>query len=370
VVVVAAHRTAGAVDHTAAGIASRWRDLPFLVPIKTLQLEKIDMRRTKANSRKVEWASLAGLALGVALLTAYFPLSGLAQQPGQKTFSSADDASAALVTAAQQNDEKAMLAILGPEGKQIVSSGDDTEDANNRANFVQRYKEMHRLAAEPDGSTTLYIGAENWPTPIPLANKGNAWFFDTDAGRSEILYRRVGHNETSAISVCLELVAAQKEYWGSHDNEYAQKLFSDAGRHNGLYWKAAAGEAQSPIGPLVASAVADGYPKGQEGVSTPFRGYYFRILTEQKKTTSSDAKRYVVQGKMTGGFAFVAYPAEYRSSGVMTFIVSADGVVYEKDLGAKTGVLAKAMKEYNPNSGWQEAEEQPDDETVAAQETK
>jgi hypothetical protein len=251
-----------------------------------------------------------------------------------------------------------------------VSSGDDTEDANNRANFVQRYQEMHRLAAEPDGSTTLYIGAENWPTPIPLANKGNAWFFDTDAGKREILYRRIGHNETSAISVSLELVAAQKEYWGSHDHEYAQKLFSDEGLHNGLYWKAAVDELQSPIGPLVASAVADGYPKVQDGISTPYRGYYFRILTRQGKRASGGAKNYVVHGKMTGGFAFLAYPAEYRSSGVMTFIVNADGVVYEKDLGRKTGVLARAMKEYSPNPSWQEAEDQPDDEIVASQETK
>ncbi|MGA2413552.1 MAG: DUF2950 domain-containing protein [Candidatus Sulfotelmatobacter sp.] len=294
----------------------------------------------------------------------------LAQQPGQKTFSSSEDASSAFVTAAQSNDEKAMLDILGPDGKQIVSSGDDTEDANNRANFAQRYQEMHRLAVEPDGSTTLYIGAENWPTPIPLLNKGNLWFFDTDAAKKEILYRRIGHNETSAISVSLELVAAQKEYWGSHDNEYAQKIFSDTGRHNGLYWKAAGDEAQSPIGPLVAAAVAEGYPKGQEGVSTPYRGYYFRILTQQKKTASSGAKNYVVHGKMSRGFAFVAYPAEYRSSGVMTFIVNADGVVYEKDLGDRTGVLAKAIKAYNPDPSWQEAEEQPDDETIAAQDTK
>jgi hypothetical protein len=310
------------------------------------------------------------LAALATFLTGCTLTSSLAQQPGQKTFSSPEDASRALVAAAQSNDEKVMLDILGPDGRQIVSSGDDTEDANNRVNFVQRYQEMHRLAVEPDGSTTLYIGAENWPTPIPLANKGSAWFFDTDAGKKEILYRRIGRNETSAISVSLELVAAQKEYWGSHDNEYAQKLFSDEGRHNGLYWKAGDGEPQSPIGPLVASAVADGYPKVQDGISTPYRGYYFRILTEQKKTASTEAKNYVVHGKMSRGFAFVAYPAEYRSSGVMTFIVNEDGVVYEKDLGAKTGGIAKAMKEYNPNSSWQEAEEQPNDETVATQRTK
>jgi hypothetical protein len=324
------------------------------------------MRRT--NVKSGNWANLPKLAGAAIVLTACFSIRSLAQQPGQKTFSSSEDASIALVTAAQRNDEKAMLDILGPDGKQIVSSGDEAEDTQSRANFVQRYQEMHRLATEPDGTTTLYIGAENWPTPIPLLNKGNAWYFDTDAGKKEILYRRIGHNETSAISVCQELVAAQKEYHAAQHNEYAQKLFSDEGQHNGLYWKAGEGEPQSPSGPLVASAVADGYAKSQDGAPTPYRGYYFRILTRQKKTTASGAKSYVVNGKMTEGFAFVAYPAEYRSSGVMTFIVNEDGVVLEKDLGRKTGVLAKTMKEYDPNSSWHEAEER--EETADAQEAK
>ena len=214
---------------------------------------------------------------------------------------------------------------------------------------------MHRLVKEPDGTTILYIGAHNWPTPIPLVNKGSSWYFDTEAGKKEILYRRIGRNELSAIRVCQELVAAQKEYSAQH-KEYAQKIFSDEGQHNGLYWKAAAGEPQSPIGPLVASAVAEGYGKSLEGPPTPYRGYYFHILVRQGK--NGRAKSYIVNGKMTEGFAFVAYPAEYRSSGVMTFIVDQDGVVHEKDLGKKTDVLAKAMKEYNPNSTWRKAEEQ------------
>jgi len=287
-------------------------------------------------------------------------VASVAQQPGQKTFSSPQDASSALAAAAQSNDEKAMLDILGPDGKQIVSSGDEAEDAKSRANFAQRYEVMHRLVAEPDGTTTLYIGAENWPMPIPLVNKGDSWYFETDAGKKEILYRRIGENETSTIRVCEELVAAQKEYRASQHDEYAQKIFSDDGQHNGLYWKAADSEPQSPIGPLVASAVADGYSKSQSGAPTPYRGYYFRILARQNKTTSGGGKSYVVNGKMTGGFAFVAYPAEYRSSGVMTFIVNDDGVVYEKDLGRKTAMLAKAMKEYNPNSTWQKAEAEHD----------
>jgi hypothetical protein len=287
----------------------------------------------------------------------------MAQQPGQKMFSSAEEATNALVTAAQANDEKMMLDILGPDGKQIVSSGDETEDANSRADFVKRYQEMHRLVKEPDGTTVLYIGAHNWPAPIPLVHKGNSWYFDTEAGKKEILCRRIGRNEMSAIRICQELVAAQKEYSSEH-KEYARQIFSDEGQHNGLYWKAAGGEPQSPIGPLVASAVAEGYAKGQQGAPTPYRGYYFHILTRQGKHAPGGAKNYVVNGKMTEGFAFVAYPAEYRSSGVMTFIATEDGVVYQKDLGRKTGLLAKAMKEYDRNPSWQKAEEQQEEAAV------
>jgi hypothetical protein len=326
------------------------------------------MRRTKLNFDKLHWANLPKLAVVALLLAVCFPTRSMAQQPGQKTFSSAEDASNALVTAAQSNDEKAMLDILGPEGKQIVSSGDETEDAQSRANFVKRYQEMHRLVKEPDGTTVLYIGAHNWPAPIPLAHKGNSWYFDTEAGKKEILYRRIGRNELSAIRVCQELVAAQKEYSAEH-KEYAQKIFSDGGQHNGLYWEAAEGETQSPIGPLVASAVAQGYAKRRDGTPTPYRGYYFHILTRQGKNAPGGAKNYVVNGKMTEGFAFVAYPAEYRSSGVMTFIVTEDGVVYQKDLGRKTDVLAKAMKEYDRNPSWQKAEEQQE-EAAVEQKTK
>jgi len=220
---------------------------------------------------------------------------------------------------------------------------------------------MHRLLREPDGTVTLYIGAENWPTPIPLVNKGTVWYFDTGAAKKEILFRRIGRNEMSTIAVCRQLAAAQKQYYASQHNEYAQKIFSDEGQHDGLYWKAADGEPKSPIGPLIASAVAEGYPKDQNGVPTPFRGYFYRILTRQGKTAHGGAKNYIVNGKMTEGFAFVAYPAEYRSSGVMTFIVGADGVVYQKDLGKKTEAHAKGWTEYNPDSSWQKIEEPGED---------
>jgi hypothetical protein len=228
---------------------------------------------------------------------------------------------------------------------------------------------MHRLVKEPDGTTVLYIGAENWPTPIPLVNNGHSWYFDAEAGKNEILYRRVGRNELSAINVCQELVAAGKEYYSSQHNEYPQKILSDEGQHNGLYWKSAAGEPRSPVGPLVAAAVTEGYAPSRSGAPTPYRGYYYHILTRQGENAPGGAKDYIVSGKMVEGFAFVAYPAKYRSSGVMTFIVNEDGAVYQKDLGKETDVLAKAMKEYNPDSSWQKAEEQQV-ETASEQKTK
>jgi len=300
-----------------------------------------------------EWVNLAELAAIAIVSAGCFSGRLMAQQPGQKTFSSADEAAKALVAAAQNNDDKALLEILGPDAQQIISSGDAVEDAQGRATFVQRYQDMHRLVKEPDGTTTLYVGSENWPMPIPLLERGKSWYFDTVAAKKEILYRRVGRNELSTIRVCQQLVAAQKEYYSTHNSEYPQKFLSDEGKQDGLYWKAAEGQPQSPIGPLVASAVSEGYTPTHDGEpTTPYRGYFYRMLTRQGASASGGAKNYVANGKMTGGFAFVAYPAEYMSSGVMTFIVAQDGVVYRKDLGKNTAVLAKAMKEYNPDSSW------------------
>jgi hypothetical protein len=351
-----------------AGIGNRGF-VPLLADRENLEMERSHMQRTKLNFNNFHWANFVRPAAVAILLTGCFPARSMAQQSGQKIFSSPEEASNELVTAAQSNDEKAMLDILGPGGKQIISSGDETEDAHSRAEFVQRYQEMHRLVEEPDGTTTLYIGAKNWPTPIPLVNKGTSWYFDTEAGKKEILYRRIGRNEMSTIRVCQELVAAQKEYHSARHNEYVQTFLSDDGQHNGLYWNAVGGEPHSPIGPLVASAVAEGYAKSRDGAPTPYRGYYYHILTRQGKNGPGGAKSYIVNGKMTEGVAFVAYPAEYRSSGVMTFIVGVDGVVYQKDLGKKTDARAKAMKEYNPDSSWHKAEEQQE-EIAGGQETK
>jgi hypothetical protein len=313
------------------------------------------MKRTKLSFDAFCAATVPKLAAVSLLFVACLPATSSAQQAGQKTFASAEEASAAFVQATRNNDEKALLSILGPDGKRIVSSGDDAEDNDSRANFVQRYDEMHRLVKEPDGTTVLYIGAHNWPTPVPLVNKGQAWYFDTDAGKREILYRRIGRNEISAIRVCQELVAAEKEYFAQH-KEYARKIFSDEGQRDGLYWKAESGEPQSPIGPLVAAAVPESFADRKAASSTPYRGYYFHILTGEKK--DGKTKSYLRDGKMTEGFAFVAYPADYRSSGVVTFTVNQDGVVYEKDMGPKTPTMAKAMRDYTVSAGWQKSDGQ------------
>jgi len=313
------------------------------------------MRQATWNFSRFPWATIPKLAAIALLLTASFPVLSLARHKEQKTFSSPAEASAALFAASQSGDEKALLEIFGPGGKEIVSSGDDAEDTQSRTNFVEKYQEMHRLVREPDGTVTLYIGAHNWPTPIPIVNKGSVWYFDTQAGRQEILARRIGLNEMSAIRICKELVAAQKDYRAMQHDEYAREIFSDNGKSDGLYWKASDGQPQSPTGPLVAWAVAEEYAKSRGEPPVPFRGYYFHVLTRQGKDAPGGAQDYVASGKMTEGFAFVAYPAEYRSSGVMTFLVNQDGIVYEKDLGKKTLVQAIKLKDYNPNSTWRKA---------------
>jgi DUF2950 family protein len=336
-----------------------------MIPQRTQDLEEEGsaMRVGNTSIGVGGLGNLQKLAAMAVLLTGLSASPSRAQQAGQKTFASPEEASKALFAAAKSNDEKAMLAVLGPEGKQIVSSGDEAEDAQSRTEFVTRYEEMSRLVKEPDGSVTLYIGAHNWPCPIPLVSKGNAWYFDTDKGKQEIVFRRIGRNEISAIHVCRQLAAAQKEYYSQQHNEYARRIHSEEGKHDGLYWKTAETEPHSPIGPLVAQAVSGEETKSRGTEPVPFRGYYFHILTRQGKNAPGGAKSYLVDGKMTG-FAFVAYPAVYRSSGVKTFLVSEDGVVYEKDLGKKTETIAISLREFNPDSSWQKPE--PDQQAADA----
>ena len=282
-------------------------------------------------------------------------------QAGQETFPSAAEATQTLVTALKGADQASLLKVLGSNAMSIVSSGDDAEDKSNRDQFVQKYQQMHRLVMEPDGSTTLYIGAENWPTPIPLVRQGDSWYFDTAAGKQEILYRRIGKNELATIQVCSALVDAEKEYYGQpHDGDsnpqYAQKFLSDPGKHNGLYWETSAGEAASPIGPLLASAAIDDSRDAADQKPQPFQGYYFRILKAEGTKAHGSERSFIVDGKMTRGFAFLAYPAVYRSSGVMTFIVDQDGIVYEKDLGPKTAQIAKTLTRYDRDASWRKAD--------------
>jgi hypothetical protein len=310
------------------------------------------MREASSSLKRFEFGRFTKVALIAAGLLATLPAISFAQQKGEKTYASPEEASQALVAAAQKNDEAAMLEILGPDGKKIVSSGDTAEDQQARADFVKNFQVMHRFVKEPDDSTTLYIGAENWPSPIPLMEKDGKWYFDTVSGKREILYRRIGKNELSAIRVCEELVAAQKEYFAHEGNQYAQKFMSAEGKQDGLYWTSADQTSESPVGPLVANAGSD-----STSAAEPFRGYYFRILDAQGKDASGGAMSYEADGKMTKGFAFVAYPAVYRDSGVMTFIVGQDGVVYQKDLGKATAARVKSMKDYDPDSTWKKAEE-------------
>jgi hypothetical protein len=299
------------------------------------------------------WLSLP-MMCGIALLLAV-PLRG--QQGNEKTFASPGDAAVALYNAAKTDNGQAMDALFGNNAKTILHTGDDVADKNMIANFARRYAQMHRVVIEPDGSATLYIGAENWPTPIPLVkNSSGAWYFDTETGMKEILYRRIGTNENDAIDTLHSLVDAQYDYAAeSHDGakagRYALRFISAAGKQDGLYWKTDDNQAPSPIGPRIVAASSEGYEL-QQGKPAPFYGYYFRILTKQGPAAKGGARDYEVNGELTRGFAFLAYPAEYRNSGVMTFIVNQDGVVYEKDLGQDTEKIAAAMTEFDPDKTW------------------
>ncbi len=278
---------------------------------------------------------------------------------GQELFPTAELAVKALVAAVQAQNAEAQSKILGPDAEKILSSSDAAQDQQDRNLFMTKYAQMHRLLTEPDGLTTLYIGAENWPWSIPLAREGHKWYFDTPAGEREILYRRIGRNEVTVIQVCAELVQAEKEYYEQANDgsgqQYAARFNSSPGKRNGLYWPAAAGQPPSPLGPVVTQAAEEGHAAALSP-RTPFYGYYFRLLKAQGPNAPGGAKNYIVDGKMTGGFAFVAYPAEYRSSGVMTFMVGPDGVVYQKNLGPQTAELAPKIDVYQVNSTWQKAD--------------
>jgi hypothetical protein len=274
----------------------------------------------------------------------------------QQAFKTPEEAATALVGAAKSGDMKAITTVLGPDGDDIVSSGDEVADAATRAKFVTAYDAKHTIAMEGDSKAVMVIGPDDFPLPIPIIRKDGQWRFDTAAGREEILFRRIGENELDAIQSALAYVDAQDEYaekdrTGAGINTYAQRIISQPGKKDGLYWPTSQGEDPSPLGELIAEATKQGYRVGVG--RTPFHGYYFKILTRQGPAAPGGEADYVVNGKMIGGFALVAYPAEYRNSGVMTFIVNHAGTVFQKDLGPNTAQLAERMTSFNPDKSWQ-----------------
>jgi hypothetical protein len=300
--------------------------------------------------------------ISIVLVAALMPLASCnkAQKPApgaavQRSFASPEEAGTALVTAARSSDQSALLAIFGPEAKDVLSIGDAVEDQNHLKEFVASYDQMHRWATIKAGGQILYTGPDNSPFPIPLyQNSSGQWSFDTAAGKDEILARRIGRGELIAIAACDAIAAAQQQYFHQmHDKqkEYAQKFVSDNGMQDGLYWQVSGDQAPSPLADLGDLAKAVGYAVTSDKPQ-PFNGYYFQMLTKQGDKAQGGAKDYLVDGKLVGGFAILAYPAEYRNSGIMTFLVGKDGVVYQKDLGEKTAEIAAATREYNPGDGW------------------
>ena len=311
--------------------------------------------RTLLNDR------LEAIAVGLSILTLVLVMAqvALGAAPKQKSFGSAEEAVKALIEASKAKDTKPLLDILGPEAKGFLESGDPVSDQATRGRFVKSYEESNALVKEGDSKVVLQVGKDKWPFPIPIIKESAGWRFDTKEGREEIVNRRIGRNELVVIQVCLAYVDAQVEYYRRNPIkepplQYAQKFLSTKGKRDGLYWETKSGEEASPFGSLVTQAKAEGYT-GTSGTPTPYRGYYYKILTGQGANAKGGAYEYIVRGKMLGGFGMVAYPAQYGSSGIMTFIVNHDGIVYEKDLGANTAQAGSSMTKFNPDKTWKEA---------------
>jgi hypothetical protein len=272
----------------------------------------------------------------------------------QTTFAAPEQAVAAMVDAVRLNNEPLMNVILGPGADSLIRSGDSAQDQRRRTSFLKAYDETHRLVGEGENKMVLHVGKDGWPMPIPLVKSRGTWRFDTQAGAKEILARRIGRNELAAIQVCLAIVDAQRDYAkrdidGDGVLEYAAKIASTAGKHDGLYWEPVPGEEASPLGPFLAAAANEGY--GHSPLA-PYHGYFYRVLTRQGTNAPGGARDFIVRGNMIGGFAAIAYPARYAVSGVMSFIVSEDGIVFEKNLGNRTTMIAKKMTTYDPDSRW------------------
>jgi Protein of unknown function (DUF2950) len=274
----------------------------------------------------------------------------------QQSFKSPEEAAEVLAAATKSASREAILKVLGTNSEDIIDSGDDVADSEARQRFLAAYDAKHSVNLEGD-KAVLVVGPDDFPFPIPLTRKKAGWQFDTGAGRLEILYRRIGQNELDAIQTCLAYVDAQNEYadkdrTGAGPGIYAQRIVSSAGQKDGLYWPSDGND--SPLGELAARASAEGYKAGSE--PRPYHGYYYRILTQQGSKAVGGALNYVVQGKMIGGFALVAYPAEYGNSGIMTFVVNHVGTVYQKDLGERTAVIAKQMTSFDPDQSWKKVD--------------
>lgn len=290
-----------------------------------------------------------------------FSIAGVSQAGGPQTFPTPEAAVDALVAAARSDDPKALLGVLGDDADQLVSSGDDVADASARTRFVDSYDEAHELVASGDAKYLLEVGSDAWELPFPIVKVGDKWTFDIDEGIDEIVYRRIGRNEIGAIETCRGIVEAQREYAsesrdGLPEGTYAQKLVSDPDKHNGLYWPAGPDERASPIGPFAAQASAEGYRKNTTDKPAPYHGYVYKLLTAQGPAAPGGAKSYLVNGLLSGGFAVLAYPVEYQSSGVTTFLINQEGVLYQKDLGPRTVEIARSIKTFDPDSSWSEVD--------------
>src|SRR5262245_1900044 len=311
----------------------------------------------RVASRRGLGPRLVAVALVVSSLTAGWSPSPTGAATGPRRFESLEEATGAFIAALQAGDQKALVSIFGEDTKRLLASGDPVADKRARELFVTAYDEQHRLEGG-GGKVVLIVGKEDFPFPIPLVPDGPWWRFDTAAGREEIINRRVGRNELHTIQVVLAFVDAQREYYARDPDkngllQYARKFASSPGKRDGLYLETSPGEAPSPLGPLVAPARSEGYAKQAGAIA--YWGYYFRLLTAQGKDAAGGAYDYLAKGNMIGGFALVAYPAQYGASGVMTFIVNHDGVVYEKNLGPNTAAIARAMKQFNPDSSWKKS---------------
>lgn len=321
------------------------------------------MKPMTTHSRPGAGVVRLGLCLGFACAALLSPAARAAEttqvpKPApvtQKTFSTPEEAAEALILAAEQFDVAALMEIVGPDGEDLVVTGDPVQDRNNSVAFAAQARKQTRVVRDPGYPKTaiLYVGTGEWPAPMPIVQKRGKWRIDSKAGRQEILYRRIGGNELDAIAVCQGYVEAQQEYAlekhdGARVNQYAQRMISTPGRQDGLAWRAADGTWQGPVGETIAQVISEGYTERYD----PFHGYYFRILKGQGPGAPFGAMDFVVEGAMIGGFALVAAPAEYEVTGVKSFIVSHEGIVYEKDLGPTTLDQFRAMKLFNPDPTW------------------